>query len=159
MWCVRNISGAMLGECTILAIVVSLGEGFASFVVGYYPLPMEVGTFALAVRAQGCLRAGSPTRQYLPYVCNSVNKGCGAFWHEGPDVMSSVLWTMIIHLAVWGQRSCGRRRRMENDKDVVVQNGLRTWQSGLSVTSEDGVRQRRDIEGQHQSRLMGKARV
>ena len=29
---------------------------------------------------------------------------------------------------------------MENGKDVVVQNGLRTWQSGVSVTSEDGVR-------------------
>ena len=73
-------------------------------------------------------------------------------------MMSSVLWTMIIHLAVWGQRSCGRCS-MENDKDVVVQNGLRTWQSGVSVTSEDGVRQRRDIEGQHQSRLMGEAWV
>ena len=58
------------------------------------------------------MRVGSPTRQYLPYVCNSVNKGCGAFWHEGPDVMSSVLWTMIIHLAVWGQRSSGQRRRV-----------------------------------------------
>ena len=48
---------------------------------------------------------------------------------------------------------------MENNKDVVVQNGLRTWQSGVSVTSEDGVRQRRDIVGQHQSRLMGEAWV
>ena len=73
-------------------------------------------------------------------------------------MMSSVLWTVIIHLAVWGQPA---QTGMENDKDVhvVVQNGLRTWQSGVSVTSEDGVRQRRDIEGQHQSRLMGEAWV
>ena len=50
---------------------------------------------------------------------------------------------------------------MENDKDahVVVQNGLRTWQSGVSVTSKDGVRQHRDIEGQHHSRLMGETWV